>query len=245
MFNAKLIDFDINKSKIVVLTGAGISAESGLKTFRDNNGLWENHRVEEVATPEAFAVNPDLVYRFYNLRRQQLLDTQLQPNSAHFALAELESVMGERLQVVTQNVDNLHERAGSQHVIHMHGELCSAKCVKSQKAIPIYTDIDKDSRCECCKPAQMMRPDIVWFGEVPYHMQTIEELLYDADIFVSIGTSGNVYPAAGFVQLASSFGAQCIELNLEPSEGSTLFDHAFHAPASELVPRFVEFIIAK
>lgn len=225
--------------KVVVLTGAGISAESGLKTFRDNDGLWENHRVEEVATPEAFHANPELVYRFYNLRRQQLVSTDVTPNAAHFALAELEKVLGENLLVVTQNVDNLHEKAGSANVLHMHGELTSVKCVNTGSAFFTEDDIDLASACDCCVPSSRLRPDIVWFGEMPYHMNEIEARLAQADVFVSIGTSGNVYPAAGFVQVAKSCGAYCIELNLEPSNGSYFFDAAIHGNATDIVTQFV------
>lgn len=235
--------FNRDTGNIVVLTGAGISAESGLKTFRDNNGLWENHRVEEVATPEAFAANPELVYRFYNVRRQQLLSDEVQPNAAHFALAELEQALGSRLTIVTQNVDNLHERAGNKNVIHMHGELTKVKCVKTGESIFTNKDIDEQTQCACCNPAQRMRPDIVWFGEMPYEMDRIEELLYNAELFVSIGTSGNVYPAAGFVRAASQFGAYCVELNLEPSAGSRLFDETKHGPATQVVSEFVRSLV--
>ena len=229
--------------KVVVLTGAGISAESGIRTFRDSassNGLWENHAIEDVATPEGFAANPDLVYRFYNERRQQLLSPQIQPNAAHYALANLERKIGENLVIVTQNVDNLHERAGSKNVIHMHGELLSAKCLSSTKACFIETDLDASTLCTCCEPAQGMRPDIVWFGEIPYHMDTIEKHLYKADVFISIGTSGNVYPAAGFVDFANNCGAHTVELNLESSEVESQFQEKIHGPASQVVPAYLE-----
>jgi len=227
---------------VVVLTGAGISAESGLKTFRDNNGLWENHRVEEVATPEAFSADPDLVYRFYNTRRQQLLSGDVKPNAAHAALAQLEDMLGDNFLLVTQNVDNLHERAGNKNILHMHGELTSVKCVSSGVAFHTDSDIDMHSRCTCCTPANRLRPDIVWFGEIPYHMTEIENRLAEADVFVSIGTSGNVYPAAGFVQFAKRCGAYCVELNLEPSNGSHEFDAAFHGRATDIVTKFVSAI---
>lgn len=226
--------------KVVVLTGAGISAESGLKTFRDNNGLWENHSVQEVAMPEGFAQNPDLVYRFYNQRRQQLLSSEVKPNAAHFALAKFEQALGDNFLLVTQNVDNLHQQAGNQNVLHMHGELLSARCVHSHQSIKIQDDLDKHSRCECCQPSHALRPDIVWFGEIPNHMQQIEEALYAADLFISIGTSGTVYPAAGFVSLANQFGAYSIELNLEPSSAQSEFAEKYYGFASELVPNFVE-----
>lgn len=230
-----------NNSKIVILTGAGISAESGLKTFRDNDGLWENHTVEDVATPEGFLRDPELVYRFYNERRQQLQSGNVEPNLAHMALAKLEASMPKNnVLVVTQNVDNLHERAGTKNVLHMHGKLLSARCTKSQLQIPMLDSFDQSSFCNCCVPAQQIRPDIVWFGEMPLFMEQIYRSISQADIFISIGTSGNVYPAAGFVQDASSNGARTIELNLEPSEGHSNFDEARYGFASEMVPQFVD-----
>lgn len=230
--------------KIVILTGAGISAESGLKTFRDNNGLWENHRVEEVATPEAFINNPDLVYKFYNLRRAQLLSCEVQPNQAHIALSKLEEALGDRAWIVTQNVDNLHERAGCNNVIHMHGELASAKCPNSNNNKIWLADLNNIDRCECCDPPHALRPDIVWFGEIPYHMEQIEDLLINANLFVSIGTSGSVYPAAGFVNFANQLNAFTLELNLESSLGKTHFDESIQGPASKLIPEFVENCLA-
>lgn len=227
------------QKRVVVLTGAGISAESGLKTFRDNDGLWENHCVEEVATPEAFSANPKLVYRFYNERRKQLL-AEAKPNPAHLALAELETFLGDNLLVVTQNVDNLHEQAGSTRLLHMHGELLSAFCTVTHKAFPIHQDIDESSRCQCCQPGNPVRPDIVWFGEMPYHMEQIADALRQADVFISIGTSGHVYPAAGFVQEASFHGAHTVELNLEPSQQGSAFQEAHYGHAGELVPQFVK-----
>ncbi len=233
----------MNKN-VVVLTGAGISADSGLKTFRDNDGLWENHRVEDVATPEAFERNPELVYRFYNERRRQLL-SGVEPNSAHHALAKLESHLGDKFLLVTQNVDDLHERAGSERVLHMHGELLSGFCCHSKKRFELKTDIDMTSRCDCCQPSQRVRPDIVWFGEMPYYMDEIGNALRNSDIFISIGTSGNVYPAAGFVQEANIHGAQTIELNLEPSENDNLFQEAYYGRAGEVVPKFVEKLLSE
>ena len=216
------------KPNVVVLTGAGVSAESGLKTFRDNNGLWEEHRVEDVATPEAFERDPDLVYRFYNLRREQLQAEAVKPNAAHQALAALEAYLGDHFMLVTQNVDNLHERAGSERVIHMHGELMSARCTQSGRAHVWSESFDAHTACPCCRPASAMRPDIVWFGEMPMKMDTIIHALANADYFVSIGTSGQVYPAAGFVQMAYENGAQTIELNLEQSHGSANFESALN-----------------
>lgn len=232
----------MSKKNVVILTGAGISAESGLGTFRDNDGLWEKHKVEEVATPEAFQRNPDLVYRFYNERRQQLF-SGIQPNPAHEALAKLEAALGERFLLVTQNVDNLHERAGSKRVLHMHGELLSAFCCSSGKRFALTGNIDNDSRCTCCAPPQRVRPDIVWFGEMPYHMDEIAQAIQQADVFISIGTSGNVYPAAGFVREANYYGARTVELNLEPSENDNEFQEAEYGKASDIVPRFVDALL--
>jgi NAD-dependent deacetylase len=229
--------------RIVVLTGAGISAESGLKTFRDSNGLWEGHSVEDVATPEGFERNPDLVYRFYNERRRQLLSDEVKPNLAHKALAHLEKSFKGNFLLVTQNVDNLHEQAGSEHVIHMHGELLSARCCLSGHSFMHTDDIDSASRCSCCNPQQSLRPDIVWFGEMPFAMDDIYHALQQADLFISIGTSGNVYPAAGFVQEAKLSGAHSVEINLEPSEGQSYFDEKHYGLASVEVPKFVEQIL--
>jgi NAD-dependent deacetylase len=224
-----------NLPRVVVLTGAGISAESGLKTFRDSNGLWENHRVEDVATPEAFARNPSLVYRFYNARRAQLQAENVKPNQAHYALSDLASKLGDKLTLVTQNVDNLHERAGSPNVVHMHGELLSARCSESDRRFYWEDNFDDTTPCPCCvKPS--LRPDIVWFGEVPMYMDEIYSALSQADIFIAIGTSGQVYPAAGFVQIAKQAGAYCVEANLEPGASNALFDASFSGLASQTIP---------
>lgn len=225
--------------RIVVLTGAGISAESGLKTFRDSDGLWEGHAVDEVATPEGFERNPSLVYQFYNERRRQLLSDDVKPNLAHYALAELEKSFQGDFLLVTQNVDDLHERAGSKNVIHMHGELLSARCCRSGQSFVLLEDIDEHSLCSCCDPSQAVRPDIVWFGEMPFAMNKIGDALQSADLFVSIGTSGNVYPAAGFVREAKMSGAYSIEINLEPSDGQSFFDDTHYGLASNEVPKFV------
>lgn len=230
--------------KVVVLTGAGISAESGIKTFRDNNGLWENHLVEAVATPEGFAANPILVHRFYNQRRQQLLSAEVIPNKAHLALVALEKGLGERFTLITQNVDDLHERAGNQKVIHMHGELLKAKCSISNQRFAAPWDLTSEQICTCCGMTGTLRPDIVWFGEVPYHMEKIEKVLMQADLFVSIGTSGNVYPAAGFVQAAKAVGAYSIEINLAPSETTTAFDEHHYGPATQVLDAFVKELLA-
>tara|TARA_R110000868_G_scaffold29861_6_gene110869 strand:- start:2553 stop:3257 length:705 start_codon:yes stop_codon:yes gene_type:complete len=227
---------------IVILTGAGISAESGLKTFRDNNGLWENHSLEEVATPEGFARDPSLVYRFYNERRRQLLSPQVAPNAAHKSLVELANIPTVNVTLVTQNVDNLHEQAGSTEVLHMHGELLSARCMQSGQNVKILIDIEQHSECQCCQPASQLRPDIVWFGEIPKFMPEIEQALWNCDLFISIGTSGNVYPAAGFVSVANRAGAHTVELNLAPSFAQNHFAEHHYGLASVIVPRFLQSI---
>ena len=231
-------DWTSPDANIVVLTGAGVSAESGLKTFRDNDGLWENHRVEEVATPEGFSNNPDLVYRFYNQRRAQLLEGDVAPNRAHIALAEFEKQHGGGFLLITQNVDDLHERAGSKNLLHMHGQLMSARCLKSGQSVYTQDSFDQRSQCSCCQPAQGIRPDIVWFGEMPMFMEDIFDALSQADLFIAVGTSGNVYPAAGFVEQAAYYGAKTIELNLEPSLGQSHFNAGFYGMASAVVPQF-------
>ena len=235
---------DQSLPNIVILTGAGISAESGLKTFRDNDGLWENHRVEEVATPEAFEQNPSLVYRFYNARRAQLQQDDVNPNAAHEALAKLEKAFGSNLMLVTQNVDDLHERGGSKSVYHMHGKLLSARCAISQQTFDWSDSFDHTTKCPCCNRVTL-RPDIVWFGEMPMYMEEIYDALSKADVFVAIGTSGNVYPAAGFVQIAKESGAHTIEANLEPGVTNALFDESLTGPASHIVPQWVDQLMSK
>ena len=221
---------------IVILTGAGISAESGLRTFRADDGLWEDHRVEDVCTPGAYARDAELVHRFYDMRREAAAAAE--PNAAHRALAELEAAWDGDFLLVTQNVDALHERAGSKRLIHMHGELNNGWCLacdtRSSWAGPMGVDAD----CPACGSKGAVRPDIVWFGEMPYEMERIDDALRRCDLFVSIGTSGAVYPAAGFVQTAKYVGARTIEINLEPSLGSLFFDERFYGPASEEVPKW-------
>ncbi len=225
---------------IVVLTGAGISAESGLQTFRDSGGLWEGQRVEDVATPEAFAANPAFVQEFYNLRRQQLLLPSVTSNAAHHALAAFEqSFLGE-FTLVTQNVDNLHQRAGSKHVFPMHGELLKARCVSCDSVCGWSEDILAVSTCGYCGSRGSLRPHIVWFGEMPLYMSAIEEVLERCDLFVSIGTSSVVYPAAGFAQVARYNGATTVELNLEPSSHESKFDKAYYGLATQVVPNFFD-----
>jgi NAD-dependent deacetylase len=222
---------------VVILTGAGISAESGLATFRGSDGLWEGHRVEDVATPEAFERDPALVQAFYDARRARL--NEVVPNAAHEALARLDAEWTGDLLIVTQNVDDLHERAGAKRLLHMHGELRSAWCLGCDARMYWEADLGDHPPCPSCGAAGRMRPDIVWFGEMPYDLERIDRALMGADLFVSIGTSGNVYPAAGFVQTARYVGAKTLEMNLEPSLGSFLFDESRTGPASELVPAWV------
>jgi NAD-dependent deacetylase len=226
--------------KIVVLTGAGISAESGVPTFRAADGLWEGHRVEDVATPEAFERDPETVQRFYDARRAHL-DT-VEPNAAHRALAQLEQQPDHDVLVVTQNVDDLHERAGSRAVVHMHGELLSAWCLACDGRFRWSGPLLDEPGCPGCGE-RSLRPDIVWFGEYPYELDRIDDALRQADLFVSIGTSGAVYPAAGFVTAARAYGARTLELNLEPSQGTELFDEHRHGAAGTVVPAWVDALV--
>ena len=226
---------------IVILTGAGISAESGLATFRGPEGLWEGHRVEDVATPAAFARDPVLVQRFYDARRANL--ATVEPNDAHRALARLDRDWPGELLIVTQNVDDLHERAGAERLLHMHGELKSAWCRACDARMDWAGAMGGDPACPQCRVAGRLRPDIVWFGEMPYEMDRIDRALMACDLFVSIGTSGNVYPAAGFVQTARHVGARTLEMNLEPSVGSHLFDESRTGKAGVLVPDWVEEVL--
>ena len=226
---------------IVVLTGAGVSAESGIDTFRGGGGLWEQHRVEDVATPEAFARDPDLVLRFYDMRRAAIQTRQ--PNAAHEALARLDRAWRGELLIVTQNVDDLHERAGATRVLHMHGTHLNALCTACEARSPWRASLIGRPPCPACGE-QALRPDVVWFGEMPYEMDRIHAALRRADLFVSVGTSGAVYPAAGFVRDARELGARTLELNLERSQGSAWFDEGRFGPATELVPAWVEEILA-
>ncbi|RUP10042.1 NAD-dependent deacylase [Hyphomicrobium sp.] len=221
---------------IVVLTGAGLSAESGLSTFRDPDGIWSKYDYRDVATAEGFRRNPLLVHDFYNARRHA--HRNIKPNAAHLALARLEAEHG-GVMIVTQNIDALHEAAGSRSLIHMHGELLKVLCTFCSHRTVWRDDLRVDTACPFCGLPGGMRPDVVWFGEMPYEMGRISALLAKADLFVSIGTSGNVYPAAGFVAEAAANGAHTVELNLEPSEGASLFNEAHYGKATEIVPAFV------
>ena len=226
---------------IVILTGAGVSAESGLATFRGPDGLWEGHRVEDVCTPEAYRRDPALVHAFYDARREKL--NTVEPNGAHKALALLEAEWPGELLVVTQNVDDLHERAGSKRLIHMHGELTKGWCLACDQRFAWTGPMGEAAECPACARHGAVRPDIVWFGEMPYEMDEIEDALRRCDLFVSIGTSGAVYPAAGFVQTARYCGATTLEMNLEQSLGSTMFNESRIGRAGDLVPQWVDELI--
>jgi NAD-dependent protein deacetylase/lipoamidase len=227
---------------IVILTGAGLSAESGLATFRDKDGIWAKYDYRDVATPEGFRANPQLVHDFYNQRRRGLQGVA--PNAAHLALARLEREHEGSVTVITQNIDPLHEAAGSRKLIHMHGELSKALCALCGARHSWTDDLGLKTPCPGCQKTGGMRPDVVWFGEKPYEMERIYETLARADLFLSIGTSGNVYPAAGFVAVTRESGAHTVELNLEPSDGADLFHEAIHGPATQIVPAFVERLLA-
>lgn len=229
---------------IVVLTGAGISAESGIATFRAEDGLWEKYRIEDVCTPEAFERNPKLVQNFYNARRRDLLSAKVKPNLAHLALAKLQREFKGNVTLVTQNIDNLHERAGSSHVLHMHGELLTVRCVKTGHCYAWQKDITEQDLCHCCQPPQVLRPNIVWFNEMPFHMDEIYKAIAMADLFVAIGTSGNVYPAAGFVAEARANNIDTLEINLESGQNKRLFNKSIYGLASEKVPLWVDSILA-
>lgn len=224
--------------RIVILTGAGLSAESGLSTFRDKDGIWAKHRIEDVATPEAFARDPERVLEFYNERRRSNADVKA--NAAHEALARLEKDHPGEVLTVTQNIDPLHEMAGTRRLIHMHGEILKALCAHCGAKEPWQEDLTTDLACQVCNKTGGMRPDVVWFGEMPYRMEEIYAALGACDLFMSIGTSGTVYPAAGFVMEAKGAGAHTVELNLEPSHGASMFAEAIHGPATEVVPAYVE-----
>lgn len=233
--------------RIVILTGAGVSAESGIKTFRASDGLWENEPVEKVATPEGFVVNPDRVHAFYNARRRHLLSPDVSPNLGHIALAEAQKTIAAMPDwewlLVTQNIDNLHERADSKNVLHMHGELLKVHCTRTGKRYDRRCDLTQEEVCECCQISGQLRPSIVWFGEEPLHMDTIFNALQQATLFISIGTSGNVYPAAGFFRQAQLAGAHTVELNLEPSMNADEFDEQHYGKATEVIPAYFKALL--
>jgi NAD-dependent deacetylase len=231
--------------RVFVLTGAGISAESGLGTFRDPGGIWARFDPMKLATPEAFRRDPVTVHAFYDMRRQNLLAAQ--PNAAHFALARLaegQRARGAALFLCTQNIDDLHERAGSPQVLHMHGELLKARCGHCGEVRRWTGALSVTDACPACGQAGALRPDVVWFGEMPYGLDTIDAELATSDLFVAVGTSGSVYPAAGFVEIARAAGIRTCEINLAPSDNATLFDEAHYGPATETVPRFVDALLA-
>ena len=231
---------DVHKP-IVVLTGAGISQESGIATFRDKQGLWENHSLEDVATVEAFEKNPKKVHAFYNERRAQILSGKIEANAAHLALAKLEARFPGGVHIVTQNVDNLHEKAGSFNVTHMHGSLLEAKCIETDRAFPCTQNLSPQDACPCCGKKGNVRPNNVWFGEIPYELDKIFTSIEQCGLFISIGTSGQVYPAAGFIQhVKLKTASPAVELNLEPSPLSYMFNEKIYGKASEIVPAFVE-----
>lgn len=224
---------------IAILTGAGVSAESGLGTFRDVGGLWTQYDLEEVATPEGFARNPALVQDFYNARRANCAGAA--PNASHKALARLQK-SNHDITLITQNIDDLHERGGARDVIHMHGELMRALCAACNHRWPAPDAMHATDRCPACDQAST-RPDVVWFGEVPYHMDQIMQAVITCDLFVAIGTSGDVYPAAGLVDMADQNGADTLEINLEPSSRATAFAQSMIGPATETVPRWVDSLV--
>ena len=232
-------------TRLFVLTGAGISAESGLSTFRDKDGLWQRYPIEEVATISAYERNPARVLEFYNLRRANVRAAK--PNAAHFALATLQAAWAERggeVAICTQNIDDLHEQAGSRAVIHMHGELNKARCHDCGDVTLADGELTQSMGCAACGRVGGLRPHVVWFGETPLEMEAIYEALAGADLFVSIGTSGAVYPAAGFVSAARAAGVATMEINLEPSENAHMFDASRYGKASNTVPAWVKEMIA-
>lgn len=232
-------------ARIVILTGAGVSKESGLDTFRDADGIWAKVRIEDVATPEAFARDPERVHAFYNMRRTLNRSRNVAPNPAHAALAELEAHWPGEVLIVTQNVDTLHEQAGSKNLVHMHGLHSKARCNHCQNTVDWTGDMSIRDTCEACGEAGGMRPHVVWFGEMPLELERIGVALSNCDLFISIGTSGNVYPAAGFVAAVRRGGnAHTVELNLEPSAGASMFAESHYGPASHIVPAYVKALLA-
>lgn len=228
---------------IVILTGAGISAESGLVTFRASNGLWNNHRVEDVATVEAFERNPAYVHEFYNELKKELVKAQ--PNPAHFAITKLQREYDAEISIVTQNVDTLHEKAGSKNICHIHGQINQALCLNCGHILETFGDVDTETVCPHCKIVGMMKPNIVFFGENLLCMDKVDRLLSGCDLFLSVGTSGVVFPAASFVQIAKYNGAQTYEFNLEPTSNNFYFDRHIFGPAGTTLPAFVDELLQK
>ena len=227
------------------MTGAGVSQESGIDTFRDAGGLWSQVRIEDVATPDAFARDPGQVQAFYNARRQRLIGGTVAPNAAHLALARLEQEWPGAVLIVTQNIDDLHERAGTRNLIHMHGEMLKARCTGCEAVIPWDADIGTSETCPACKKASSLRPHVVWFGEVPMELDRIYKALEDCRLFLSVGTSGSVYPAADLIRHVRLLNrAHTVELNLEPSEDASHFAETIYGPASEILPAYVDGLLA-
>ena len=237
------VDSVTDRGPIVVLTGAGISRESGLETFRDRDGIWSRVSIDEVATPEAFARDPERVHAFYNARRSQLLDPAVRPNAAHAALARLERDCPDEVLLVTQNIDDLHERGGSEAPLHMHGELLKARCIRCGAVVTWRDELAIATPCPACRSTGSMRPHVVWFGEIPLELERIGDALARCTRFVAIGTSGQVYPAAGFVAAAKAAGAQTLEINHEATPDAGLFDRRLIGPATLRVPEFVDAVL--
>lgn len=226
---------------IVVLTGAGISAESGLATFRSSNGLWNNHKVEDVASVEGFARNPALVHDFYNNLKTEVQTAK--PNPAHLSLTKLQQAFPGQVSIITQNVDTLHEKAGNQNVYHIHGQINQAVCLNCGQVLESWGDVDTETICPHCQIMGMMKPNIVFFGESLLCMDKVEELLRKCHLYISVGTSGVVYPAAGFVQTVKYYGAQTIEFTMEPTANNYLFDRHIFGPAGQTLPPYIDEII--
>ena len=227
-----------NYKNIVILTGAGISAESGLSTFRSQDGLWNNHKVEDVATIEAFRRNPDYVHQFYNDMRPQLYKAK--PNPAHLAITKLQQKCAAKVNVITQNVDTLHEKAGNQNVYHIHGRIDQIVCLNCGHVFNTWNEVSSEDECPQCQVVGMLKPNIVFFGENLLFMDKVDALLKACDLFISVGTSGVVYPAAGFVQIAKLCGADTIEFNMEKTSNNLLFDRHIYGPAGTTLPQFVD-----
>ncbi|MBP5215163.1 MAG: NAD-dependent deacylase [Alphaproteobacteria bacterium] len=228
---------------IVILSGAGISAESGLATFRSENGLWNHHRVEDVATVEGFMRNPEYVHEFYNEMRPELFEAQ--PNPAHFAITELQQNYPYEVSVITQNVDTLHEKAGNKNVYHIHGQINQIVCFHCGKVFETWGDVHSDDKCENCGARGFLKPNIVFFGENLLYMDKVDRLLKNCDLFISVGTSGVVYPAAGFVQIAKFSGAETCEINMEKTSNNSLFDRHIYGKAGTALPELVKQLLGK
>ena len=235
----------IFNKNIFILTGAGISKESGINTFREKDGLWDNYKIEDVCTPDAFKRNPDLVNNFYNERKSQLKSPKIKPNEAHLSLAELEKNCSGEFLIVTQNIDNLHERAGSKKILHMHGSLEHAYCMYCNQKVVLNFKLSTSYKCRNCLNKGMVRVDVVWFGEQPKYLEEIYNFLEKTEVFISIGTSNNVYPAAGFIDYLNQLNKKIFmyEFNLEETIKTSQFDQTYFGPATQTIPKFVEDLI--